>query len=260
MALALGACTGDDAGDDGDAGAADGDTTASTAAAESSTGGDAPATTDGAGPSTGSPQDGTTAEDTAEDTTTGDVDTGVPADSSGSSGDLIGPIELTNDGWQEGSPVAYMGGFAQGECWASTYVPEPEHYPFVVDAVRMLVGGEDMGEADFSLGVWSVDGDGQPDAEIASASVTLTGADGDVDAVNLGVAGIESPVYDEGNFAIVVCLTSHGGPPAIGADADGQVDFEDRNWIRLEDGTWTRASDLGVGGDWVMRAVTVPAI
>ncbi|MBL4685081.1 MAG: hypothetical protein JKY37_10870, partial [Nannocystaceae bacterium] len=166
--------------------------------------------------------------------------------------------ELINDAWFEGVAAAYMGGFAQDECWASTFVPETEHYPFTVDAIRLLIGGTDDGTGDFNIGLWSVDANNRPETELVSAVVELTGVNKDIDFVLLGPAGIDSPVFDEGNFAIVGCLVSHAGYPAIAADTNGQVDYPDRNWIRTTDGEWTQSAGLGVGGDWVMRAFILP--
>jgi hypothetical protein len=60
-----------------------------------------------------------------------------------------------------------------------------------------------------------------------------------------------------GNFAIVVCMTNHGGFPSISRDDDG-LTHADRNWLRLADGSWVPSSMFAVPGDWIMRATIMP--
>lgn len=262
IASASVACTDDaqDGGVDGSSDGGDGDST---------TGPDEITTT---GEVSGDDGDGSTApQDDGDDDGTTSVGTddgeasgsGEPGDGSGSdggsSGGIVLPIELLNDGWSTNAPVVFQGGFDAGECWASTYVPEPEHYPFAIDSVLMLVGGSERGAEDFELGVWTVDEDGVPDAEIDSAIVSLTGLDNDLDTVLLSAAAIEVPEITEGSFAVVVCLAAHDGYPAIARDEDGALDHPDRNWIRTIDGQWHPSGDLGLTGDWIMRAVILPS-
>ena len=259
MALSLGiaavAC-GDDGGSTSTASTA-GDT--AQAGTSSSTGDGVAQTSDDAASTDAATSTGVDPDSTGGDTTPAGTSTDSGDASSGSSGIGVTPIELFNDGWFDGAGAVFMGGFVQDECWASTYVPEPEHYPFVVDAATLVVGGTNEGAEEFTVALWTVDDQNRPDAELGAGSVEFTGIDSDIDTVNLGLAGIESPVFDEGNFALVVCLAGHSGFPAIAADADGQVDHPDRNWIRIEDGAWIQSTTPGVGGDWIMRAIILPA-
>ncbi|MEM6995359.1 MAG: hypothetical protein AAF721_32925 [Myxococcota bacterium] len=247
LALCAWGCAGDDAdaGDD-----------PSTSSGAASTAEDTAAST--AGDTVGSSGGTGDTPDDSGSTSAADADGTSESGGSGSTGAPVETIELRNDGWIKGGAATYMGGFVQGECWAATFVPEAEHYPFVVDATRMLVGGSGRGTELFTIGLWSVDENNQPDAEMGSASVELTGNNDDIDVVLLELAGIESPVFTEGNFALVGCLEAHDNFPAIAADADGKVAFEDRSWIRTTDGTWAQSASLAVGGDWVMRAVILP--
>lgn len=251
--LLLAGCP-DDAGDD-DGSNDDGSTTADATTDDPTTAADTANTDTGPeGTDTGS-----TSTPATDSGTTDMADSGSSGsdDSSGTEG-FVEPIELFNDGWIDGNNVSLQGGFVQDECWASVYVPDEDHYPFVVDAVRMLVGGADVDDTfPFTLSLYTVDGENRPDMEIGTASVDLTGMAGDFDVVNLGVAGIESPVITEGNFAIAVCFSSHDGFPGIAADSDGGLDYPDRNWI-FSGGTWTQSGDFGLTGDWIMRAVVLP--
>jgi len=194
-------------------------------------------------------------------TTTSGADDDSSDGSSGTTGGALPGVTLVNDGWAPGETANFMGGFVATECWASTFVPEPDDYPFEVDSTRMIVGGEKRTRDQmFTVGLWTVDKNNMPQTELSSATVVLTGQPADIDVVNFPIAGIESPVFTEGNFALVGCLAKHDNLPAIAADVDGQIDHPDRNWIRIESGEWMQSTAFGVGGDWIMRAVILPPL
>jgi hypothetical protein len=195
----------------------------------------------------------TTDPGTTTSGSTGDTDEGTGS----SSGGLVGDVVLRNDGWEDPAAVAFQEGFAQGECWASVYVPAQEHYPFVVDGVSMFVGGEDMGSAMFGVELWEVDADtNMPTTMVASGTTTFSGANEGFDGITMQALGIDSPIYASGNFAVAVCLLAHEGFPAVARDADGTI-AQDLNWIRIEDGSWIQSATPGVTGDWIMRATIV---
>ena len=120
----------------------------------------------------------------------------------------------------------------------------------------MIVGGDDMTSEDFYIGVWSVLPTGEPDAELASGTVNINGENAMPDVVPLDAIGATPGQITEGNFAIVVCMPNHTGFPAIARDDDG-LNFADRNWIGLTDGSWISNETAGVQGDWIMRATIV---
>jgi hypothetical protein len=234
-------------------------------------GGAGTATSSGPGTSGGPGESGSAGGDTASGPgsdgsesdggpagSTGTTTEAPPGDSTdGTTGAGIVPIDLTNDGWADNGAVFFQGGFAVGECWGSTFVPEAEHYPFEVIGARMVVGGEDAGSADFTIAIWSVDETGQPLEELSVGTTNINGDDNSLDSVPLDVIGVEVPPITEGEFAIVVCFADHAGFPGIAADSDG-LTHRARNWIRLEDGTGANAADLGVSGDFITRATILP--
>jgi hypothetical protein len=202
---------------------------------------------------TGTPATSTDTGQAATDSTgaTGTAD----ASSSGSSGGG-GVIELANDSWIDGETAAFQAGFAQGECWASTYVPEAEHYPFTIRGVQMIVGGNDMGDAEFEVALWNVDTENRPSTLVDSGTALLSGLDDNWDGLVVDALMIDPPVVEQGNFAWVVCLVAHSGLPAIANDTDGAA--ADRNWIYTDAGEFVQSSGLGVSGDWIMRATIEP--
>ena len=215
------------------------------------------------GASSGTSAGPSTSGDTSSSGTTAPI-TGSSSDSSGatdtdassSSGTNPGVVELANDSWVDGTSAAFQGGFVQDECWAATYVPEAEHYPFTIRGVQMIVGGEDMGDAEFEVALWEVDENNRPSTPIDSGTALLSGLDDNWDGLVVEALMIDPLVVEEGSFAWVVCLVAHDGLPAIANDTDGAA--EDRNWIYTIDGEWLQSSGLGVSGDWIMRATIEP--
>ncbi len=158
-----------------------------------------------------------------------------------------GDVTLQNDGFQQKGQVAFQGGFAQGECWASTYVPNACGY--TISSVLVLVGGGDAGNVQFEVGVWDVDSTGKPSNKLASTGVTITGASDVLSEVPLD--SLPVPARNGSPFAISMCQNTHNGPPSIGSDTDGIK--PNTNWV-FTGGQWVEASTLGVSGDWIMRA------
>ncbi len=178
----------------------------------------------------------------------GTAGTGGVAGSAGAdAGCTPGDTTLQNDAFDHKGQVAFQGGFAQGECWASTYVPAA--CGFQIKNVLVLVGGGDAGNVQFDVSVWDVDANGKPTNKLKSTPVTITGASDVLSSIPLDGLGV--PARNGTPFAIAMCQNSHSGPPSIGADTDGIT--AGRNWI-FTGGQWVEASTLGVSGDWIMRA------
>lgn len=158
-----------------------------------------------------------------------------------------GDVTLQNDGFNHNGQVAFQGGFVQGECWASTFVPNACGYD--LGSVLVLVGGGDAGNVQFDFAVWDVDSGGKPQNKLGGSQVTITGASDVLSEIPLASLGL--PARNGTPFAISMCHVNHDGYPSIGADTDGIT--PNRNWI-FTGGQWVEASTLGVSGDWIMRA------
>lgn len=182
---------------------------------------------------------------------TGGMEAGGSGGSAGSAGAdagcTPGDVTLQNDSFSQKGQVAFQGGFAQGECWASTYVPNACGY--TLSSVLVLIGGGDAGNVQFDVSVWDVDSTGKPINQLATTGATITGASDVLSEIQLGTLAV--PARNGTPFAIAMCQTTHSGPPSIGADTDGIT--PNRNWI-YTGGKWVEASTLGVTGDWIMRA------
>jgi hypothetical protein len=178
----------------------------------------------------------------------GGTASGGTAGSGGADGGCApGATTLRNDGFDHKGQVAFQGGFAQGECWASTYVPAACGYQ--VSSVLVLVGGGDAGNVQFDVSVWDVDSGGKPTNKLGSMGATITGASDVLSEIPLDSLGV--PARNGTPFAIAMCQNSHSGPPSIGSDTDGIT--PKTNWI-YTGGQWVEAGTLGVKGDWIMRA------
>lgn len=164
---------------------------------------------------------------------------------------------LQNDLWRDGDQTSVQGGFNSGECWASTYVPEASAYPFRVRGLQVLVSGDVEGASEaFEVGVWSVDEDLRPQTQLGSALAEFTASNAAFSGAEFDLLEIEDIILDEGSFAISMCLADHDGFPAIATDV-GQKLLTDRNWL-FSGGAWNPSGDLGLTGNWIMRALIEP--
>lgn len=177
--------------------------------------------------------------------------------SSSSSGGIPSTVILQNDAWIDNSPTAVQGGFDAGECWASTYVPEPEHYPFRLESFQVLIAGdeEDVTQP-FEVSVWTVDENLMPESQMVSVTGEFTATSRAFNLAVFDALAVPEVIIDEGNFAIAMCLAEHDGFPAIATDVDSGL-IEDRNWL-FTGGAWGQSAGFGLTGDWIMRAVIAP--
>ncbi len=249
---------GDDGGSQASSdGSSTGPAATATASATDPTGG--PTTASDTAPTTDSPTtDASTTDAPTTDAPTTDASSsgGGSSDGSDSGSSSGGPqvILLQNDVWEDGDPVAVQGGFSQGECWAATYVPEPEHYPFRLRGINVLIGGDEDGVMEnFEVSVWNVDETLLPSTQVDTATASFTAASEEFNVAEFELLGFEEQVIDDGNFAIALCFADHGGFPGIAADVGGTL-IEDRNWL-FTAGAWSPSATFGLQGNWVMRAI-----
>ncbi len=178
-----------------------------------------------------------------------------PAESSSSGGQ--GFVVLQNDVWTDGMQTAVQGGFVAGECWGSTYVPDASHYPLRIRGFQVLISGDVEGVVQpFEIGVWTVDENLAPDTRIATALAEFTASSSAFSGAEFDVLELDDIIVDEGSFAISMCLESHDGFPGIAADVGGGI-LSDRNWLFTGD-AWSPSEDLGLTGNWIMRAIIEP--
>ncbi len=251
-ALALG-CS-DDSGSSGDTSGSGSTSVASTDTTTSPTGPGSTGTDPGS--TTDDPPNGTTSVGSSSEG--GSSESGVAdGSSSSSSGGAGGPIVLQNDVWKDNTPTSVQGGFVAGECWGSTYVPEPDHYPFRLEGFQVVISGdeEDITEP-FEVGVWTVDVDNRPETQIATAMAEFTSTNSAFNGADFAVLEVDEIIIDEGNFAISMCLVEHDGFPAIATDTGNNI-IDDRNWL-FTGGEWSQSADFLLTGNWIMRAIIEP--
>ncbi len=165
-------------------------------------------------------------------------------------------VTLQNDAHTDGDSATAQGGFAIGECWASVFVPEPEHYPFAPRWLDVAISGGavETGQVeDFEVWILAAGADG-PGAELGSATATLEASNTGLNRVVFADAeGLDIADIEAGDLAVAVCHVDHAGTPSIVNDTDGDSPtWPDRNWI-YTGGVWTQSEAFLVRGDWVMR-------
>ncbi len=161
--------------------------------------------------------------------------------------------ELKNDGCVcngDDETVVFQTGFVDGECWASTYHPDPADYPFTPEWVNFLIGPSGEGYF-FDVFLYQVNASGQPTTQLMGDAASINGSSQNLSQVNLIDFKQDIPEITSGDLAVVVCFDGHSSTPTIANDVDG-LDHPDRNWI-FANSRWYAAGDLGVEGDWIMR-------
>jgi hypothetical protein len=190
------------------------------------------------------------------ESTTDDPDGSSTADGSSSGTGGGDTVTLQNDGFTPEMGLFWQTWPMPDDCWASTYAIDESLYPFDIVGVMVAIGGA-PDTATFELGIWSVDGDGLPDAPIGDTA--MVDIEGDVQNPDLDVeALLDVPPIDSRSFAVVLCHVDHMGAPSIGIDQDGTVDAT-HNFIRDDGGDWVPSPDFfGTDGDFILRAIVRP--
>jgi len=159
----------------------------------------------------------------------------------------VSATELINDGWSDGEPAVFQGGFDSGEIGAARFVPAGP-CPCFVSQVTLLYGGGNLTRT-VRLRIWE-DGAGEmaPGPEISVSDWELTGADNALQLIDLSSSGI----FVNGPFRVGIEFFD-GGFPAIARDDDGDIQ-PGTNFIFTSDFGWVESRLLGLTGDWVIRA------
>jgi hypothetical protein len=245
-ALACGDSGSDDDGDDDTTTASSMTMTMTMTGPETSAGPTGDPTTD--------PTTGTATTPTTE--TTLEPESSSSADESSSTGTPGDTVTLQNDGFTPEMKLFWQTWPMPDDCWASTYEIDESLYPFDIVGVMIAIGGS-PDTATFEFGIWSVDGDGFPDAPIGGTA--MVDIEGDVQNPDLDVeALLDVPTIDSGSFAVVFCHVDHMGAPSIGIDQDGTVDGA-HNFIRDDNNDWVPSPDFfNTDGDFILRAIVRP--
>jgi hypothetical protein len=158
--------------------------------------------------------------------------------------------ELRNDGFETGQPVNFQAGFVEGEIAAVRLVPTLS-CPCRVENVSLLFGGAG-GTLPVLLRIWEDTGNVDPGTPLYVDSFQLTGS-------NVALQVIDpSPteVIVDGPFRVGIEF-AHSGLPSVASDTDATIDAA-ANFILADLSPlgffWFQSADLGVSGDWVIRA------
>jgi hypothetical protein len=157
---------------------------------------------------------------------------------------------LQNDTFVSGGNAAFQGGFAAGEIAASRFVP-PGPFPMPLKEVLFLFGGS-TAQRTIVLHVWNDGGAVDPGTEIYSNAYQVTGSDVAFQQIDLSGENVTV----SGPFRVGIEMTA-SGYPSVARDVDGTID-PTANFIQAQVSSfyfWFRSQDLGLTGDWILRAV-----
>ena len=157
-------------------------------------------------------------------------------------------IELKNDDFQSNDAVTFHGGFGTGEIGAVRLIPVGVP-PFYVVKVRFLFGPTAVTRT-ITLRIYDDSaGNTVPGAQVFTGEYDVTGSDMAFHEIDLTLDN----VIVTGPFRVGIEV-QHDGAPSVANDTGG-LNFANRNflyWAALS--TWYLSGDLGVAGDWVIRA------
>ena len=111
--------------------------------------------------------------------------------------------------------------------------------------------GAAAGPVATTLRIWEDVGTVVPGAEVYSAGLMLDGNDLALAVVDLSAA----PVLVNGPFRIGLEF-SQAGLPSVARDHDGIAPGS--NFVRDDVDGWLDSTDLGIPGDWIIRASVIP--
>jgi hypothetical protein len=155
--------------------------------------------------------------------------------------------ELINDGWSDGQPANFQGGFISNEIGAARFVPAGP-CPCFVSQITLLYGGAAQVRM-VRVHIWEDGGGGMaPGPEITVGDFELTGADNALQLIDLSDRG----VFVNGPFRVGIEFFDDGFP-SIASDADS-TNQAGTNFIFAAGLGWVESSFFGVTGDWIIRA------
>jgi hypothetical protein len=157
--------------------------------------------------------------------------------------------ELKNDGFADGGTAGFQSGFVAGEMGAARFAPSLPGAKLL--SVQIVFGGGAEGvKKDIFLHVWKDDALGTgPGAEMYKAGYTVTAAQMALQELDVSAGN----VVVSGPFRVGVEF-QHDGLPSIARDDDGTI-AADKNFIFAQGIGWKPSDQLGITGDWIIRAI-----
>ncbi|MBM4283321.1 MAG: hypothetical protein FJ137_22115, partial [Deltaproteobacteria bacterium] len=176
-----------------------------------------------------------------------------------SSSALAVPSDVCVDSFSAGAQAFFQEGFVAGERAAVRLSLPPGAYPATVTGLRFLYGGADDGAAyQVVASVFDDNGDsiyaeeGFPGTALVSETHPVLSSTSDANEVLFDAP----PTVVEGAFWIVIGMTN-AGLPSVARDVGLTAG---RGAVMVEGAGWVDNGDLGVAGDWIIRAmVEAPA-
>lgn len=169
----------------------------------------------------------------------------------GGGGGAGGSIELKNDSFVAGGAAVFQQGFNAGEEAAVTLGAGGSG--FKVARVAFLFGGA-AGTRDVIVRIYEETGSATPGALLYERTVAVSASDTAWQQVDLGT----SVLVPSGRARVSLRFTA-AGAPSVARDDDSMSPTPARNWMYVNSvGVWFDSSDLGVGGDWIIRAYVDP--
>ena len=171
-----------------------------------------------------------------------------------------GEALVRNDAHTDGDAAYFMGGFIEGECWGSVFVPEPGTGPFSIKHIDALVGGTSTTKI-FIVEFYEVSIDDFDDRSLlATSAVTMTGSSTSMNRIDVASleAGMDLHVFDGTIPMVAICHEEHDGYPSIARDET--MAFPDRNYLYASvfpsvfPMAWHLSEGFLLTGDWIMRA------
>lgn len=157
-------------------------------------------------------------------------------------------LTLAIDSFKNGDNKVFQGGFLSGEEAAVTLGPLES--PFAIRNVQFFFGGGTPNDRNIQLKIYEEDGNKEPGQLLHSSQHLITPVDNTIRHINLSSYGLEVGANRKIRVSVEMTASSL---PCIARDS-GQVIIAGRNWVKTKDGTWYKAEDFGVEGNWIIRA------
>lgn len=159
---------------------------------------------------------------------------------------------LQNDGYVDGQPVGFQGGFVAGEMAGSRFTPSGTG-PWRVNRVQFLFGGATSTQT-ITLRIYDdTAGTSAPGAQLFFGDYQVTGSNSAMQEIDLVVDNVQVP----GQFRVAIEF-QHSGTPSVARDGDGTIN-PTRNFIYSPSiPGWFQSNLFGLTGDWVIRAAVQP--